>query len=533
MSNELKASVLIVDDQPDVVQGMADGIRWKKLGVQHLYLAYSVSEAQEIFRQHPIHLLLCDIEMPPSNGFELLRWVRENGYSAKCIFLSAHAEFEYAQEAVKLGSFDYILQPAPYSDIEQAVSHALDKYRQEQQQEETYQMGLYWQQKEEMVVESCIRSYLSGEESFQHLMEDFHSLSIPLLPDTDLCLILIQLLPAPGSPIPDNMREQLRRLLTLDMGRDENTVLLTRLEPDAYLAVLYGGRDEWEDLPSNLQEALDQFHKESSLRLACYMGTAIQPSRLSEEYSLLASRKSDNVAGYSGIFTPSQRQQISNYTYSFPNMEHWAQALSQGNCDTVRAEAVHYLQQQKERGALTGEFLAKFHQDFIQMFFTVAKNYETRTHDIFYKEYPFEDFLQAYTSYDKMLALVEFAVGYVEKKLGHETERTPIERAMDYIRQNIERDLSRTEIADAIFLSPEYLSRLFKKELGISLGDFILSEKMSIAKSLLADTGIPVSLVATRVGYSNFSYFSQVFRKTTGMSPNEYRQAHRLTAGGN
>ena len=102
----------------------------------------------------------------------------------------------------------------------------------------------------------------------------------------------------------------------------------------------------------------------------------------------------------------------------------------------------------------------------------------------------------------------------------------PIERAIDYIRQNIEKDLSRSEIADAIFLNPEYLSGLFKKETGVSVGDFILSEKMGIARSLLADTMIPVSLVASRVGYSNFSYFSQVFKKATGLSPVEYRQKY-------
>ena len=107
------------------------------------------------------------------------------------------------------------------------------------------------------------------------------------------------------------------------------------------------------------------------------------------------------------------------------------------------------------------------------------------------------------------------------------TEQTPIQRAMTYIRRNIDKDLSRAEIADAIYLNPEYLSRLFKKETGASLNDYIVTEKMRAAQSLLSDTNIPVSLIATKVGYSNFSYFSQVFKKYTGMSPVEYRAAKR------
>ena len=96
------------------------------------------------------------------------------------------------------------------------------------------------------------------------------------------------------------------------------------------------------------------------------------------------------------------------------------------------------------------------------------------------------------------------------------TEQTPIQRAMTYIRRNIDKDLSRAEIADAIYLNPEYLSRLFKKETGASLNDYIVTEKMRAAQSLLSDTNIPVSLIATKVGYSNFSYFcAGFFKKST------------------
>lgn len=114
-------NVLIVDDQPEVVESMAAGVNWTRLGAENVFTAYSVKEAQGVFERDRIDILLCDIEMPPTNGFALLRWVQERFSGVVCIFLTAHAEFEYAQEAVKLGSFDYILQPAPYAEIEAAV----------------------------------------------------------------------------------------------------------------------------------------------------------------------------------------------------------------------------------------------------------------------------------------------------------------------------------------------------------------------------------------------------------------------------
>ena len=73
-------------------------------------------------------------------------------------------------------------------------------------------------------------------------------------------------------------------------------------------------------------------------------------------------------------------------------------------------------------------------------------------------------------------------------------------------------------------MNPEYLSRLFKKVKGISLSDYIVQEKLKIAISLLEGTNLPVSVIATNIGYTNFSYFTQVFKKVYGISPSEYRQ---------
>ena len=102
--------------------------------MEQVFTAYSVKEAQSVFERERIDVLLCDIEMPPTNGFALLRWAQERFSGVVCIFLSAHAEFEYAQEAVKLGSFDYILQPAPYAEIEAAVERAAGKVREAENQ---------------------------------------------------------------------------------------------------------------------------------------------------------------------------------------------------------------------------------------------------------------------------------------------------------------------------------------------------------------------------------------------------------------
>lgn len=78
-------NVLIVDDQPEVVESMVTGVNWKKIPVEQVFTAYSVKEAQSVFERERIDVLLCDIEMPPTNGFALLRWAQER-FPAWCAF---------------------------------------------------------------------------------------------------------------------------------------------------------------------------------------------------------------------------------------------------------------------------------------------------------------------------------------------------------------------------------------------------------------------------------------------------------------
>ncbi|MEG2404278.1 MAG: AraC family transcriptional regulator, partial [Oscillospiraceae bacterium] len=121
--------------------------------------------------------------------------------------------------------------------------------------------------------------------------------------------------------------------------------------------------------------------------------------------------------------------------------------------------------------------------------------------------------------------LIVFTTSYLKELSGqNDNQGDRIEEIVEYIHQNIQKNITRKDLADAVYLNPEYLSRLFKKEKGCTLSEFILKEKMNIAKSLLETTGFSVSIIASKVGYSNFSHFAQCFKKGFGVSPSEFRQ---------
>lgn len=99
-----------------------------------------------------------------------------------------------------------------------------------------------------------------------------------------------------------------------------------------------------------------------------------------------------------------------------------------------------------------------------------------------------------------------------------------IDQAVAYIREHIYQKLSRKEVAEHIHLNPEYFSKLFRKETGLSFKDFVLKEKMKRAAQLLSNSKLPIGIIASKIGFDNFSHFSQTFKHYYGSPPQEYRQ---------
>lgn len=98
-----------------------------------------------------------------------------------------------------------------------------------------------------------------------------------------------------------------------------------------------------------------------------------------------------------------------------------------------------------------------------------------------------------------------------------------VNEVKNLIAENLSRDIQRDELAAMVHISAGHLTRIFKKQEGISLSDYIIRKRIAVAKQLLSKTALPVSTVASRVGISHSSYFTKVFKEHVGMTPQEYR----------
>ena len=105
----------------------------------------------------------------------------------------------------------------------------------------------------------------------------------------------------------------------------------------------------------------------------------------------------------------------------------------------------------------------------------------------------------------------------------------PIVLCMDYIYSHIHYRITLEELAEHLSLSPTYLSKLFKKEVGISLSTYITNTKIEKAKNLLQYSEYSISDIANYLAFSSQSHFIQVFQKRTGYTPHKYRSQYFRT----
>ena len=116
---------------------------------------------------------------------------------------------------------------------------------------------------------------------------------------------------------------------------------------------------------------------------------------------------------------------------------------------------------------------------------------------------------------DYCFAISEFSVKHYSVLVG---------KAINYINSNLENNLSVSEIANQLYVSPTYLSRAFKKETGFSIIEYINKLKIKHATFLLRDTALPIQDIGRIIGINDVNYFSRLFKRYMSQTPTQYRK---------
>ncbi|MDU7474833.1 MAG: AraC family transcriptional regulator [Paenibacillus macerans] len=169
-----------------------------------------------------------------------------------------------------------------------------------------------------------------------------------------------------------------------------------------------------------------------------------------------------------------------------------------------------------------------FRLDIVQLVYAFLKMKSIEAHKLYAGRANDQLLAQSLHSLEDMEEYVKYLVNTAMAYRNFAAEpKTVAEEIKQYIHAHYGDELTRSDLAEVVYLNPDYLARLFKKETGVSLGSYVIQVRISAAKQLLKTTNLSVYAVANKVGYANYSYFSKLFKQEVGVTPNEYKKKPR------
>ncbi len=525
--------ILIVDDYTEIVEVIRTAIRWERLGITEVLTAYDAYTARRHIQKKNVDIIISDIEMPGESGLEFLQWYREEGYTEPVILLTGFESFSYATRALKLQAADYLLKPFDVEIMELILEknlRSLEKERARAQHEKYARWVL--DNKAELklsFLDGVFGGRISSEEEALRQNMQIRGLNIDM--EKNYRLVVTQVLNQ-EQDLDQYGREMLQFILKNYSGemlewekdyKNDNTLLYER--SSSYLLV-----SVFENLPEYvLKDRCARFIKHSgktlNAMLTCCISNPCKMMEFRDTYLRLAEIQEKNVVFCGETFTEEQaRKNNSDVSLSLRQEEitkYLEQHDKKGMLGYLKQELDYRIQLQ----ALDERTLKIFRLEIQQAVYGYLTNHGIRISQLMESELSIQMTKKAEQSVVDLMRWMNY---FIQTVFDHENQMqhsyTIIEKIDTYIHEHYMEDIGRNEIAAEFYLVPVYVARLYKQKTGKKLKDAINEYRLVKAKRLLDSTEMLVSDIAVEVGFDNVSYFTTLFKKSFGVSPNEYRR---------
>lgn len=523
-------NILIVDDDAYVIEALQKGIDWNQLEINQVFTAYNVKKAKQILEEETIHILLCDIEMPKESGLSLLKWVREKNYLIQNIFLTSYGDFEYASQAIELQTFSYALKPIAYDKLKVIIQNAVDKEKQLLKALD-YQKGYNsWidtaRDRKEFLWQKVLVEKSMG--SMVEIIKFCTEMEIEYRTDSNFICVSVELFHY--KEIYEQLGDEIFpwiRSLAEELFKAENLSLegVVKKDRGEYVFVLLVTQDySLEKIRKVADNLITKIGKELQCKACCGIGNICIISQLADNLIFIEKMCRNNVVEKNKTLLLSEYE-YTNITYEPPNFDMLESLLSEEKEEDCIMTMNEYLDRLIQKNKVNKEILYQLMMDFSQIAFSVHRQNHFVFHAGQYERFQGKEMEEAIISVEHLRVflekLIRDTVSVIKSK---PATKSIVETVVDYIEHNIEKEISRESLAELVYLNPDYLARLFKKEIGESIVAYIMNRRIGIAKEYFENTNEPINVVAVKVGYDNFSYFSKIFKEATGFTPKEYKK---------
>lgn len=504
-------NVLLVDDEPWILEGLKTMIAWEKYGFHICGEALSGTEALRMIQDHRPELVITDINMPNLSGLELIEQCnRLLPKPPKFVVLSGYDDFDYARSAMRQKVAEYLLKPVDDEDIDTLLiklnKSILNEIASEQSQ---IKQQLF-------VVNNIINRLIQGESS--ECLQQQAASSMQLREDSELQCILID-----ASPIPSDMTawadtyfpQEVVHSFHDNFGR---TGLLVQSSHSL---------DGW------LGEAALELHKQLSIHAGesvtvavsdkgCGIGSIRELYRQADE--VVRGKRSQGRKGlfyFCGDHKGQARHEV--HKEKFDQM---FAAFAAGISELIDASVKEFVTSFACRLSdieIAKAYVVNLEWMICERIAELGGNPDTVMEEL-QKQHGALGELADYFVMEQYVQQLCLRGASRLSELKRENECNTIFHVIQYVDREFRSKLQLQELARQFHMNATYLGQLFKKNTGQSFNAYLNEKRIEEAKRLLKRTQMKISDVALQVGYPNTDYFINKFKLSTGILPSAYRQ---------
>lgn len=542
--------VLLIDDEKWIRRGLIQSIPWD-MGLELAGEAGDGDTGYALALELKPDLIFLDMRMPGLEGKELLGLFHRSLPGTLVIVVSGYSDFEYTKEAIRQGAFDYLLKPVKKEDLAAIVARAveeLDRRREERSLVER-SLGTGWLRK------ALLRGRAAaGGPDRQHGGAAAGVIEVPDGWEGGEWVVLAAQpdryrSTADGvgfgygdgdgaaAAYSDAIRAQLDRLKPFIAGGGWSFELAPDEAARLMVAAVHGpklGAEDTARIAAAIQSALQGAGPEGSSWSVGLSGVKTGPAGLPDGFREARLALQSKLLGESGVILTGGETGRGHPKVPYPQEreDSFLLSLQSGHPDAALAEFNQWLAAAGKHPVTVGQL----QQRSVQLVHAIEKLLQAKESGL--AELTGRDPL----AYAEMLAarndpdairslfgelLIPPVAGYYAK-LGEKQGEKIVEDLKKRIETQYTQPLSLHHIAAGYYMNADYLSRLFKKVTGTNFVDYLTEVRIAKSKELMKLTRYKNYEIAQLVGYEDYRYFSQIFKKKTGMTIKEYRSAEGL-----
>ncbi|WP_433616760.1 response regulator transcription factor [Paenibacillus cellulositrophicus] len=505
-------NVLLVDDEPWVLEGLRTMIDWNKYGFQVCGEAQSGPDALRFIQEHRPELVVTDINMPVLNGIELIE--QSNQLLAKppkFVVLSGYDDFSYAQAAMRQRVAEYLLKPVDDDEIGELLVKLSRKIGDEIEAEH------HQAKKELLAVSHMMNRLIQGE--YGEAMEEQIKRSLKLEGTSELQCLLVWI---------ENVFDSAEVSPLLTRGFEGETGCLFQDGSGRMGFVVQSGAS----VSGRLQDAAIQIHRELTERLNGPVIIAVSESKRSlrsirELYAQtveVVERK--RCLGKSGVFFYQECIRPVNRELLLQTFKTLLETLQEGDPEGITAcvrESFAWI----AAVPVELEWVKSHVADMEWSVCGLIKDLNGDPAALMKAQERQLGTLGEIRDYRALQAYVErfcLQAGALLSELKLSSESNTIYQVVQYVDREFRGRLQLQDLARHFHMNATYLGQLFKKTTGKPFNEYLNDKRIEEAKRLLKRSPLKISDVALQVGYPNTDYFINKFKLKTGMLPSAYKQ---------